>query len=257
MIKKLIKFILPRFTYNFLKIHYERLREKNELKKFKKLNIKEIFHKIYEDKLWTPEIEKNNFKYYSGLGSHSDEFTSIYANKVKEFLLTFSSKPSVVDLGCGDFAIGSKIRKYCDKYFAIDIFDKLININKKKYSNLNVDFSTLDITEDQLPSADICFVRQVLQHLSNDSIKKFLNLSFNKYKYLIITEHIPKEHSFKANIDINTGPYIRINKNSGVVLTKQPFNLKVIIEKNICNIYPQEIIGFKGVINTKIYQLYK
>ena len=224
-------------------------------KKFSKMTTKEVFSEIYTKKIWSPEKEKKSIKFYSGIGSHYEEFTNIYINKVKEFLIKFPSKPSVVDLGCGDFYIGSKLRQYCDKYVAVDIFEDLININKNKYSYLDVNFKTLDITNDQLPSGEICFLREVLQHLSNDLIKKFLNLMAGKYKYLVITEHLPKEKSFKPNIDILTGPNIRIAKNSGVLLTEEPFNLKVINEENICSIYPEKIKNFEGVLNTKILQL--
>ena len=99
----------------------------------------------------------------------------------------------MVDLGCGDFTIGSQLRKYCKKYVAVDVFDEIIINNKIKFSNLEVDFRVLDITSDELPDGDICFLRQVLQHLSNDNIKKFLSLMSGKYKYLILTEHIPEK----------------------------------------------------------------
>ena len=36
--------------------------------------------------------------------------------------------------------------------------------------DLDVDFRVLDITSDEIPPGDVCFVRQVLQHLSNQSI---------------------------------------------------------------------------------------
>ena len=170
--------------------------------------------------------------------------------------MTLPIKPNVVDLGCGDFKIGSSLRQFCNNYVAIDIFDELIIWNKKEYKNLNVDFRTLDITKDPLPSGDICFLRQVLQHLSNDSINKFLKSIKGKYKYLIITEHLP-DGNFTPNKDISTGPYIRLYKNSGVVLAESPFNLKSTFEKNICSIKPKSIDGFEGVINTKIIKLIK
>jgi len=252
LIKKILKKILPTSILQ-LKRNYI---AKQEIKKFSKMEINEIFEEIYNKKLWTPEEEKKSIKFYSGIGSHYEEFTNIYIDKIRDFLIKFPSKPSVVDLGCGDFFIGAKLRQYCDKYIAIDIFKDLIDLNKNKFSDLDVDFKTLDITKDQLPSGEVCFIRQVLQHLSNDLINKFLNLMSGKYKYIVITEHLPQEIYFKANIDILTGPNIRINKNSAVVLTEKPFNLKVINEKNICSIRPKKIKGFEGVINTKILQLY-
>ena len=117
-----------------------------------------------------PSAWKSNYKFYSGPGSHFPELVDNYISGVKKFLTSLPKKPNVVDLGCGDFSIGSKIRKLCDNYIAVDIFDELINFNKKKYADLNVDFRILDITCDELPSGDICFIRQVLQHLSNESI---------------------------------------------------------------------------------------
>ena len=107
MIKKFIKFILPKFIFNILKLYYLRISENYELKKFKELDSKKIFKKIYENKLWTPEEEKNNFKYYSGLGSHKDEYVKEYINKTKLFLDSLQNKPTVVELGCGDFEVSS------------------------------------------------------------------------------------------------------------------------------------------------------
>ena len=253
VIKKILKKIIPDFL---IQLRQDFILKK-DLNKFSKMKVKEVFKKIYLKKLWSPDEVKKTYEFYSGIGSHYEEFTETYINEIKKFLLTFQTKPSVVDLGCGDFSIGSKLRKYCDKYIAADIFDELINSNKDKYKNLDVDFRTLDITKDQLPNGEICFLRQVLQHLSNESIQNFLNLISGKYKYLIITEHLPEGQTFIPNIDIATGPYIRIIKNSGVELTEDPFNLKIINKKNICNIYPKKIKGFKGILNTKILQLYK
>ena len=253
MIKKIIKKILPN---SFIKV-IKNLITITKLFKFIKMSNSQIFEEIYTKKLWSPENEKNNHKFYSGTGSHFEEFSGTYITRVKEFLSTFSNKPNVVDLGCGDFSIGSKLRKYCNSYIAIDIFDELIERNKIHFKNHNVDFRVLDITKDNLPSGDVCFVRQVLQHLSNKNIKKFLSQISGKYSYLILTEHLPSFEKFKFNIDIITGPEIRLHKKSGVVLTEEPFNLLPINEKIICNISSKQILGFEGILNTKIYQLKK
>ncbi len=252
LLKKFLKKIIPR---SIIKIRDRYLLNKNR-KKFLSIPTDKIFSKIYTDKIWCPEDQKNNYEFYSGIGSHNVEFVKNYTDNVKLFLKRFPSKPNVIDLGCGDFAVGSILRKSCNNYIAVDIFDKLINKNKKIYKNLNVDFRTLDITKDNLPDADVCFLRQVLQHLSNDLIMKFLILIKNKYKYLIITEHLPSQKDFIPNVDIPTGPFIRIDKDSGVVLTREPFNLQIKQEENICNIYPKSIKNFEGIINTKVLQLY-
>ncbi len=253
MIKKILKKIIPE---KILKFRRDFLNKRKE-KRYSSMQIKDIFKEIYQKQLWTPENEKQDNEFYSGIGSRHEEFTKVYIDKIKNFLLSFPSKPSVVDLGCGDFFIGSRLRKYCNKFIAIDIFEELIESNKKKFINKNVEFQTLDITKDQLPPADICFLRQVIQHFSNDHIQKFLKLMLGKYKYLIITEHLPKEEGFfKPNKDKTTGPNIRIHSNSGIILTEPPFNLKFLEKKNVFDIYPKKILGFEGFLRTTIFKLF-
>jgi len=246
-----LKKLLPSFIIKFLRD------SKNNLLKseFNKMNNYDIFKKIYLKKIWTPEQKKKNFKFYSGTGSHEKEFTEVYLKKVENFLNSFPTKPDVVDLGCGDFEIGSKLRKFCNKYTAVDIFDELINHNKKKFNNYNVEFLSMDITKDNLPKGDICFLRTVLQHLSNDSIKSFLILIKDKYKYLVLTEHLPNLKNFKSNVDMPTSSFIRLDKKSGVILTDPPFNLKVVKQITLCNLQSNKISNFEGVVNTKILQL--
>ena len=77
----------------------------------------------------------------------------------------------------------------------------------------------------------------------------------NKYKYLIITEHLPEDVNFVPNIDMLTGPYIRLDKNSGVDLTKNPFKLAVVSENILCDIKSNENYKFNGVMSTKVLQL--
>ena len=252
MIKKIIKKFIPDIILKYR----ERIMIKRMRLKFSKMKTYDVFKEIYLNKLWSPDPKKQNDEFYSGPGSHFPEFVINYINEIEKFLLSLPEKPNVVDLGCGDFVIGSKIRKLCNNYIAVDIFDELISHNKKKYKNLNVDFRALDITADELPLGDICFVRMVLQHLSNESINNFVNLVKNKYKYIIITEHYPSPKNFISNIDKPTGPDIRLYDNSAVVLTLPPFNLKVIKDTDICECYSNSIEGFEGVIKTKILQLY-
>ena len=68
-----------------------------------------------------------------------------------------------------------------------------------------------------------------------------------KYKYLVLTEHLPDYKIFKPNIDIVTGPFIRLDKKSGVDLLKEPFNLKVKEVNDICKIRPKKIKDFERV----------
>ena len=128
MIKKLIKKFIPDFIFAYR----QKIKIKKIRKKFLKMEKNDIFKEIYLKKLWSPESIKSSYKFYSGVGSYFPELTNDYINEIKKFLSSLPKKPDVVDLGCGDFVIGSKIREYCNNYIAVDIFDELIYFNKKK-----------------------------------------------------------------------------------------------------------------------------
>jgi len=247
LFKKIIKIFVPQSLIKFknqiiIKFNRKKLTQL-------KLETKQIFNKVYSEKLWTPDNQKNFFEYYSGLGSHEPEFVEGYIVAIKSYLSSFSSKPSAVDLGCGDFNIGSKLRQYCSSYIATDIVQSLIDYNINKYTDLKVDFITLDIINERIPKAEIFFLRLVLQHLSNKDIGNFLYLNKDNFTKLIITEHYPQSKNFIPNIDKPTGPDIRLYDNSAVVLTMPPFNLRVKKEIDLCEVFSSKI---EGSLKTKL-----
>jgi SAM-dependent methyltransferase len=176
---------------------------------------------------------------------------------VNSFLLSLDKKPDVVDLGCGDFAVGSRIRPYCGKYIAADVVEGLIAQNKEKYAKDDVEFRVLDIIDDDLPEGDVVFLRQILQHLSNSDIEKVVPKLSAKYRFAILTEHLPLSDQFVPNSDKPRGANIRINigkKGSGVILTEQPFNLKVNQNTLLCEVL-SDVGARQGVIRTNLYKL--
>ena len=108
----------------------------------------------------------------------------------------------------------------------------------------------LDITADALPEGDVVFVRQVFQHLSNAAIAKAMAKIIARYKYLVLTEHVPALAGFVPNADIATGAETRLMIGSGVVLTNPPFNLRATAERTLC-----ESSQFNGLIKTVVYTL--
>jgi hypothetical protein len=130
-----------------------------------------------------------------------------------------------VDLGCGDFRVGKQLLPLCSSYIGIDIVKPLIHRNQTTYGKVLTQFMHLDIVEDELPNGDVCFVRQVLQHLSNQQIVAVLQ-KLKKYKWVFITEHYPTDNdAIKPNMDKVPGGEVRVYDNSGVYLTKPPFEL--------------------------------
>lgn len=186
-------------------------------------------------------------KYNSGIGSTDTDTIEQYVSGLKNYFEP--KKFNILDIGCGNFNVGIKTRDHFNEYIACDIVEDLIEYNKLKYHTSNVLFTKLNAINDILPDADIVILRQVLQHLSNAEIFSILK-KLKKYKFIIITEHIPTLLNIVYNIDKLIGPDIRLSNNSGVSLSKLPFNLKFKKETQICNIMQSE-----GRVETIIYEL--
>ena len=191
-------------------------------RKFSGNTNQETFQKIYAKSLWG----KNSQQFFSGPGSHDDKVVAPFVGDVLTFLRSLPNLPVVVDLGCGDFNVGSKLFMASKCYIACDVVPELIAHNRGQFPDKSIDFQCVDIVKDPLPKGEVVIIRQVLQHLSNRDIALVLP-KLTSYKYLIITEHLPS-NTFIANIDKPSGLGIRMHngmkKNSGVVITEPPFN---------------------------------
>ena len=219
--------------------------KKNQIKK--PWPTKAAMAQIYENNLWGG----NQSEFFSGDGSHNPELINPYLETLTSFLTAFKTPPVVCDLGCGDFNIGKELVKLSKKYIAIDIVPELIAHNKKTFKAENLEFHSLDIAEDNLPSGDLAILRQVLQHLSNAEIKGVVEKLYD-FKYVILTEHLP-EKDFVPNKDIISGQGIRLKKQSGVNLLAPPFNFKAEDEKQLLVIKSTK---FKGVVVTTLYKVF-
>lgn len=228
--------------------YFEYVRLLRHRLRFGSMNNKEMFTKIYRTGGWgCPPDGTQGF--YSGAGSHDSLVVAPYVESVVRVLNEFPQKPNVVDLGCGDFAVGSQIRPVCDRYIACDIVDSLIESNRKRYAHLDVDFRVLDLAADDIPPADVVIIRQVLQHLSNASITAAMPKITASCRFLLLSEHLPCGDSFPHNLD-NRAPGLRLDVNSGLVLTSPPFSLKPLEERCLC-----EVPAGDGVIRTMLYRL--
>lgn len=217
--------------------------------RYKNLTPQEIFSKIYSEGAWGKSKDPGQ-PFYSGSGSHDEKTVPVYISAVQDILSSYTIKPAVVDIGCGDFSIGSQLRPMCGKYIACDIVPTLIEHNEEKYRSLDVDFRVVDLISDPLPGGNIVFIRQVLQHLTNEQIKQLIPKLKVNFETLILTEHLPEDIDFIPNIDHPAGPGIRLFVDSGIVLTEKPFNLDVLDEKVLC-----EVENYGGVIRTTMYKL--
>ena len=205
-------------------------RIKWEIEKLRGPNHAAIFSKIYKEKIWGSDGQQ---QFYSGSGS-DEVYTLPYINSIIDFIKKNNIR-SIVDLGCGDFRVGAAIVEATGvKYTGIDVVEDLVKYNQNQFGNENISFRYKNITKDNLPDGELCLIRQVLQHLSNKDILGVLQKT-KKYKYLIITEHLPLGSSLVPNIDKVPDGSIRYYQNSGVYLDLPPFNRKI---KELLSIEP-------------------
>lgn len=224
----------------------EELRAFHEWRIFKGLDTQQVFSKIYKERLWGA-AEGDPF--FSGTGSRDETVVGPYVQAVTTFLDSFEQPPNVVDLGCGDFKVGQRIRPHCGAYVACDIVPELIAHHREHHAHLQVDFRELDLTRDVLPAGDVVFIRQVLQHLANHQIADALAKVAKTYRYLVLTEHLPGTDPFVPNMDKAAGRDIRMFYGSGVVLSAPPFNLQCLQERVLC-----EVPESGGRIRTTLYR---
>jgi SAM-dependent methyltransferase len=173
------------------------------------------FNRIYAEGTWAKDATG---KGTSGSGS-TLEITQEYRAYVEDFIKRHAVK-SVVDAGCGDWGFSSAMDWGDASYLGIDIASDVIEAVRKKHEKGKIRFQIGDIT-DELPAADLLISKDVLQHLSNKLIHKFIknNLRKGKYKWVILTNNRSGE-----NQDIPTGDYRAID------LAAPPFEVKGLID---------------------------
>jgi SAM-dependent methyltransferase len=177
----------------------------------------DTFNRIYAEGKWGKDVTG---KGTSGTGS-TLEITRQYREYVEDFMKTHAVK-SVVDAGCGDWSFSSAIDWGDASYLGVDIASDVIAAVRKKHEHGKIKFQTGDITED-LPAAELLISKDVLQHLSNELVHKFIknNLRKGKYKWVILTND---RNSRRQNLDTVPGGYRAID------LAAPPFEVKGFVD---------------------------
>lgn len=192
---------------------------------FGRLTIAHAFSEIYRKKFWGID---GALPYCSGSGSRGPAVQA-YVDFLRIFIERHKIR-SIIDLGCGDFVVGGQIAPEVDRYVGVDVVPELIEHLRRTYKARGLEFLCLDITKDELPDADLCLVRQVFKHLSNDEIASALSRRIlpGGFKYILVSEHHPSPlRRVVPNKDKPHGPDTRLADDSAVFLDRPPFNLSV------------------------------
>jgi SAM-dependent methyltransferase len=212
-LKYFVKGLVPHRLYLFAKQHEMNWRSA-------RVDRRTLFSSIYANGTWGGQ----RGEFYSGSGS-LERFHTAYREIIREATAGIAS-PTIVDLGCGDFRVASAVVPTNASYIGVDIVPSMIAHHQANYANERVQFQCLDIVNDSLPNGDVCLIRQVLQHLSNNEISAVLRNTAH-YPALLITEHFAPDDrpTYAPNRDIPHGAGTRVPLDSGVDVRYPPFNL--------------------------------
>lgn len=211
--------------------------------KLGRLSPRQAFAEVYQKGLWGV---RDGGLGSSGGGSHDSENVDPYVTAITEFVERLSGPITLVDLGCGDLAVGRRLIPLVDHYVGCDVVPDLIVEHRRNYARPDASFECIDIVRDELPRGEVATIRQVFQHLSNEQIRAVLP-KLNCYQHVIVTEHVP-QGTFLPNADKHMGPGTRLANASGVVLGIEPFELCGFTTTHLCSV---EADG--GVIATRLH----
>jgi hypothetical protein len=173
-------------------------------------DLKETFTDIFLKNRWGSDES------VSGAGS-TLKYTENLRIKLPLMFKDFGIR-RVLDAPCGDFNWMAEVMKDTNlEYVGADIVESIIFKNKSTHSAINIDFCQLDITKDQLPTADLMICRDCLFHLSYEKIKLFIeNFKKSNIRYLLTTSH--RNNNVFTNRDIPNGAFRLLD------LFSTPFN---------------------------------
>jgi len=190
------------------------------------------FQRVYRHQMWGAD---GSHQFFSGVGSRgrtAEVYVDTMVPIIAAHLSELNSNATIVDLGCGDFWVGACLleRLPSVKYIGCDVVPELVEYNRKTFGSNRIEFRLLDIVSADLPIGDICLVRQVFQHLSNQEISRTLP-KLQKYRHVYVTEGHPIVREGKINPDKPTGDDVRFDWTTGhgrgVELDQSPYNLDV------------------------------
>ena len=147
------------------------------------------FTNIYEHRFWG-DNGVVGYNGSSGSGSNVDQNKDTYVPVVQNFINENGVK-TVVDLGCGDFKCGPLIYEDLDVlYTGYDAYRKLVDYNSLNHSAPKYTFKHLDFcyNKESIESADLCVLKDVIQHWPLANIYEFLDylVESKKFKYILL-----------------------------------------------------------------------
>jgi len=229
LFKSIAMSTLPKPAYEFLRTIRNRLRSARNQRR----DPADIFGEIYQKNLWSADLDQA----FSGPGSRG-ALAEDYVSFVADYVIRHRIQ-SILDIGVGDFHVGRALLEklatlgWKGSYTGCDVVKPLVDRHRLENTRTDVTFLCLDAISDPLPTAELCLIRQVLQHLSNDAAGKVL-AKIDFFQHTIVSEHHPAPQNLRlANVDKATGGDVRVSQGSGMFPQFPPFNRNYRIERSL------------------------
>src|SRR5258708_4116867 len=149
-LKSLLRPLVPAPMRQWLRLRLMHMR-------YARMPLRQVFTEIYSGGEWGA----------GGLNSGSGSGPALnqpHLELVRDFIREHGIG-TVVDVGCGDFRMGSQLAPAAERYIGVDIVPQVVERNRATFRAPNLEFQCANVCEEALPAGDLALVRQVLQHL--------------------------------------------------------------------------------------------
>ncbi|MES2608152.1 MAG: class I SAM-dependent methyltransferase [Pseudomonadota bacterium] len=179
----------------------------------KSAGLTDCFQNIYDENKWN-----------GGSGPGSFPENTVGYREVLQDLISQEDIKSVSDVGCGDWQFMQLISIGADvTYTGYDVAHSIIDMNAQKFRAPNITFVAYSGDFTDIKPANLCVIKDVLQHLNKSYIDLFIK-QMNKFRYVLITnccESSDLAYQSNFNGEIQNGGWRPLD------LTKAPYNLKM------------------------------
>jgi SAM-dependent methyltransferase len=167
-----------------------------------------VFSTIYAQGVWG-----------NGSGAGSDPANvEEYVRFLQDFIRDRSIR-SIVDCGCGDWQLMRHIDLSGVDYLGIDLVPDVLARNQAEFGRPGVRFELGNFTEMALPAADLLLCKDVLQHLPDRNVFRFL-AGLDRFKFALLTNDLGRNADRDATLAASSWHFAPID------LTAAPFNLR-------------------------------
>lgn len=172
---------------------------------------RDVFSRYYRTNHWGGAESR------SGRGSSKDRGVFL-ASRLPLFLKSLGVS-SILDVPCGDLNWMSDFPLGDLEYIGADIVPEIIDQNRAAHPGRG-EFVCLDACNDPLPSADLIFCRDMVIHLPNYLVARFLrNVARSQASWLICTRFLGPIGPNSINEEIGVGGFRAVD------LCEPPFSL--------------------------------